>query len=1409
VGDLVSIAADASVGELFLAEGASVTFSGDVTLSAGTFFAGASKLQGTGTLTVAGAFTKGGPSVLEIRDSADLVLNGTGSLPGGSLCVATINGEGDSTLQINDTFTIEESADSFPFSCSRNDASIHIGPSGHVIKIGAAEKRSATPIDNDGTLTVEEGSFLLTGGSSVPGGSGGETSDGAYLADAGATLVFQAGSPPLIGGRLGGEGTVHINALSPVEMLDGATLDPAILQITTTTLRLNGNDPVNLPLFNLNGGTLDSLRPVTVHVMNVTGGRIQNDFTLTVAPGGSFAKTTGGTLSVTNSGTFGPSADLILNADAALDGGSICIADDGDGHADLPNLQINGDFTIGAGAEPVWSGCAGTGRPIHVNGPGGTLTKTGAGTATSQGGVEVAGGTVTIGAGQTFVFNNSYHQTSGITDIAAGGVLAAGGLFQGSLTVTGGVFGGGGQVTGSLTNTSGTVAPGASPGTLTITGNYTQGAGATLEIDVDNAVQGTGYDHVSVGGSATLDGTVTVVQGAGFDPLETDVFQFLTSASRTGTFASLTGEMLPSGKTYSLDYPGAPDFGARLLVSAAPSDDVIITDCDAQDLTAITTIVGNLIIDNAANCDEISLPNLTEVGGNIIITNNTTTGVIDLSGLTMVTGNIEISGNASTGEIDLGSLTETGNIVIANNDAATVINMGSLGSSGNIVISGNDSTGEIELDSLTSTTGNIVITDNAAATVINMSSLGTSGNIEINNNDGTGEIELSSLAETGDIAITDNDAATVIDMGSLGTTGSIDISDNDSVTTLAMPALTDAGGSVSLENNTAANEIDLSALTTVAEDVAITNNPNAAIIDLSALDTVGGDLDVSNNPAATTIHVFGVSSVGGSVTVSNNDGASEIDLGSLAGASDIEISENDGASEIDLGSLTGASNIEINGNRGASTIDLGSLTGADDITITGNDGASEIDLGSFGEAAGDITIADNGAATVNVASPGGAGNIDIQSTGDGIFSTGSGEAAGDIDLDLSGYGAIESTTGGAATEIANTTTEAVMRVLLPDGTYVTAVPFTITHIDPGTLAPEDGTDADGNAATIDGVAGYQFVFGVPTLDTDATLTFEVLVDGLDAVTRDALLAALAAGKATLVTKGDAPGGTYEALPLCAGPETPAADGCVLVEMLDVNGQPTGGVPKIVRFTGVTGHFSTWAVAIVETSVAGDGDGDGVADGEDNCPTDVNQDQADSDGDGPGNACDPDDDNDGIPDAEDDDANGDSVPDVCEPFGPFNLITGNGGNDFLIGTSGNDLIDGRGGHDIVFGAGGNDCLVGDSGNDLLHGGAGNDVVLGGAGNDLLDGGSGGDTIVGGAGFDLVIGGFGSDVCDGEVELFCESAGGGSVRLPARIEGRAGGPLSRELTSPQSPPAAPAPAAVSLRGTARSAHGPTPG
>ncbi len=323
-------------------------------------------------------------------------------------------------------------------------------------------------------------------------------------------------------------------------------------------MRLRGTNPVSLSDLDLTGGTVDSDRPIAVGDMNVAAGALQRDFTLTVRPGGSFTKSTVGTLFVRNIGAAG-SADLVLDADASLDEGVVCVASTAETD-DRPNLHINQDFTIGARAAAGAFQCGPQFETLlHVNGPDGHLSRAGTGT-TSFNDLDLAGGTLSVASGQTFAFANTYAQRGGVTEIAPGGTL------QAAPTLTGGVLRGGGQVSGPVVNASGTVRLGGSPGTLTVTGGYAQGAAGVLEIDVDD----TGHDHLAVGGAASLGGTVAVVKGAGFEPAAGDTFPFLTSASRSGTFGALTGSLLPSGRGYALDYPGAPGFGARLAVTTAP-----------------------------------------------------------------------------------------------------------------------------------------------------------------------------------------------------------------------------------------------------------------------------------------------------------------------------------------------------------------------------------------------------------------------------------------------------------------------------------------------------------------------------------------------------------------------------------------------------------------------------------------------------------------------------------------------------------------------------------------------------------------------------------------------------------------------------------------------------------------------
>ncbi|MBT3199476.1 MAG: PEP-CTERM sorting domain-containing protein [Phycisphaerales bacterium] len=98
---------------------------------------------------------------------------------------------------------------------------------------------------------------------------------------------------------------------------------------------------------------------------------------------------------------------------------------------------------------------------------------------------------------------------------------------------SGGTLDGKGSLAANVTN-AGTLAPGQSPGLMTIDGDYTQDAAATLEIELAGLMRGSEYDALVITGAATLGGTLEVKLLGGFAPANGDRFDILDWASRNG-----------------------------------------------------------------------------------------------------------------------------------------------------------------------------------------------------------------------------------------------------------------------------------------------------------------------------------------------------------------------------------------------------------------------------------------------------------------------------------------------------------------------------------------------------------------------------------------------------------------------------------------------------------------------------------------------------------------------------------------------------------------------------------------------------------------------------------------------------------------------------------------------------------
>jgi len=101
------------------------------------------------------------------------------------------------------------------------------------------------------------------------------------------------------------------------------------------------------------------------------------------------------------------------------------------------------------------------------------------------------------------------------------------------------------SVNGDINVQGGIVAPGHSRGVLAITGDYTQAAGATLEIELGGTGAGE-FDQLTIAGAANLDGTLDLVPQASYtDPATrgtSDEFVIIVANTGSGTFDTIQYE---------------------------------------------------------------------------------------------------------------------------------------------------------------------------------------------------------------------------------------------------------------------------------------------------------------------------------------------------------------------------------------------------------------------------------------------------------------------------------------------------------------------------------------------------------------------------------------------------------------------------------------------------------------------------------------------------------------------------------------------------------------------------------------------------------------------------------------------------------------------------------------------------
>jgi outer membrane autotransporter protein len=234
--------------------------------------------------------------------------------------------------------------------------------------------------------------------------------------------------------------------------------------------------------------------------------------------------TNGGSVNVGNNMTvWGPGSDgrAVLEVDSTymlsvagtltFDGGILRFAD---------NTDFTNNATLGTTTGSV-------GMVADTNGTTSTLS----GLLTGLGGLTVNGG------GTLFITN--FNTFSGATVVNDASVFIEGSVGGNAVVNANGLLGGNGFVAGNVVN-NGVVAPGDSPGTLTIGGDYTQSSTGDFSVETGGLSSGVDSDLLQVFGGATIDGSMHVTRYNNFMPLPGDRVTVLsTNNGVNGVFADV------------------------------------------------------------------------------------------------------------------------------------------------------------------------------------------------------------------------------------------------------------------------------------------------------------------------------------------------------------------------------------------------------------------------------------------------------------------------------------------------------------------------------------------------------------------------------------------------------------------------------------------------------------------------------------------------------------------------------------------------------------------------------------------------------------------------------------------------------------------------------------------------------
>jgi hypothetical protein len=387
-------------------------------------------------------------------------------------------------------------------------------------------------ITNTGTLNVNGSALILTGNTTLAG-QGQTVLNGGYIDSAygtSQTLTIASGHTLRGYGNLGGgyygsntqvinQGSIVADQTSPL-YFSGASLDN-----TNGLIEIKDGSQFNVGSGTVNGGVIKGQGSATLSGGTYKdlglSGQLQVQSGLVYISG-----------SIANQGTLNVNGSvLILTGNTTLAGSGQTVLNGGyidSAYGTNQTLTIASGHTL-RGYGNLGGGYYGSNTQVNNQGrivadTGSTLYVSGS-ALNNQGGIVVTKDSVmNIAGGTSFVQDGAQAKT-----------VVHGTLSVNELTLAAGQLSGNGKIIGNVVNTGGQVNPGASPGKLSIEGNYTQGADGDLVIEINGTEQGVTYDWLSVAGDVSLAGDLYLQIGAGLtDGLSFDILSY--TGQLTGAF---------------------------------------------------------------------------------------------------------------------------------------------------------------------------------------------------------------------------------------------------------------------------------------------------------------------------------------------------------------------------------------------------------------------------------------------------------------------------------------------------------------------------------------------------------------------------------------------------------------------------------------------------------------------------------------------------------------------------------------------------------------------------------------------------------------------------------------------------------------------------------------------------------